>query len=107
MNPGWGWLILALVATAVGQLTFKPAVVKRSMRLIAVAIAIFCIAPIGAFMALHTLSLATVYVSTAFSQLLVVLGSMVLFKERYVTRQWLGFAVILVGVIVFNFRAFA
>lgn len=106
MTAGWLWLALALLATAVGQLVYKYASMQQSWRLTVLAVAIFCIAPVGAFMALHSLSLATVYVSTALSQLLVVLGSMALFRERYRLRQWLGFAAILAGVMVFNFKAF-
>src|SRR5699024_2837519 len=97
MNNGWWWLMLALTATAVGQLIFKHASLKHSMRWTILAIGIFCIAPAASFLALHTLSLATVYVSTAFAQLLVVIGGMMFFRERYVVRQWLGFLAILAG----------
>lgn len=99
---GWSWLAIAIIATAVGQLLFKHASVTRSRRYTLYAIIAFCMAPIGAFVALHTLSLATVYISTAISQLFVVLASMALFGERYNHRQWAGLALILAGVILFN-----
>jgi drug/metabolite transporter (DMT)-like permease len=93
---------LALLATALGQLLYKGASMRGSRVRLAGAIAFFCIAPLAAYMALHSLSLATVYVSTAISQLIVVFGSMASFGERYGSRQWLGLAFIVAGVIVFN-----
>jgi len=104
MSPiaGWLWLGLALAATAVGQLVFKQATVRHSRVGLVVAIATFCVAPPASFMALHQLSLATVYVSTALAQLAVVLGSIALFGERYATRQWIALALIFAGVVTFN-----
>ena len=101
---GWSWLAIAIAATACGQLLYKHASVTRSRMFTLYAIIAFCIAPVAAFMALHSLSLATVYISTAISQLIVVLASMLLFGERYDHRQWAGLGLILTGVIVFNVR---
>ena len=99
---GWVWLALALLATALGQLLYKTASLHGSRVRLGVAVACFCIAPIASYLALRSLSLATVYVSTAISQLLVVVLSMASFGERYGSRQWLGLGLILVGVVVFN-----
>ena len=101
---GWLWLAIAIAATTAGQLLFKHASVKRSRAFTLYAIISFCIAPIAAFMALHSLSLATVYICTAISQLFVVLASMILFDERYNRQQWTGLALILAGVILFNLK---
>lgn len=98
----WLWLAVTILATACGQIIFKHASLKRSLLMTALAVGVFCLAPLGSYMALHQLSLATVYVSTALAQLVVVIGSMALFGERYATRQWLGLALILGGVVVFN-----
>ena len=99
---GWFWLALALLATALGQLLYKWSALRHSRILVCAAIACFCIAPIASYLALRSMSLATVYVSTAISQLVVVFGSMISFGERYGFRQWFGLALILAGVIVFN-----
>ena len=99
---GWGWLALALLATALAQLLYKEASLRGSRIRLGAAIACFCIAPVASYLALRSLSLATVYVSTAISQLLVVFGSMVTFGERYGFRQWLGLTLIVAGVIIFN-----
>lgn len=102
---GWTWLAVAIVATAVGQLFYKRASTARSRRLTVVAVGFFCLAPPSAYMALQQLSLVTVYVSTVISQLIVVMVSLTLFRERYSPRQWMALALILAGIIVFNARA--
>lgn len=96
------WLVLALTATAVGQLLFKYASTHQSRPWTLAAAASFCVAPPASYMALHSLSMATVYVSTAVVQLAVVLVSMLVFHERYNPRQWIGLGLILLGVIIFN-----
>lgn len=98
----WAWLALALFATATGQLLYKEASLRGSRIILWITVACFCAAPIASYLALRSLSLATVYVSTSISQLIVVFGSMVFFGERYGSRQWLGLALILAGVIIFN-----
>lgn len=98
----WAWLLVALLATAGGQVLFKHASDVRSRRLVIVAVAIFSLAPPASFMALRGLSLATVYVSTVLAQLVAVLAAMALFGERYSRFQWAGFMLILIGVVVFN-----
>lgn len=105
MTTAWAWLALALAATAAGQLVYKHASMARSRKMTILAIVIFCLAPPASFLALRHLSLATVYVSTAISQLCVVLTSMALFHERYSRRQWTSLALILAGVIIFNSSA--
>jgi len=98
----WGWLLIALVATAAGQVVFKHASERRSRPMTVAAVALFCFAPPASYFALNTLSLATVYVSTAITQLMVVVVAMLCFGERYSTVQWAGLSLILAGVIVFN-----
>lgn len=98
----WIWLGLALAATAVGQILFKYASARRSLAFTLAVIACFGVATLSAFMALQVLSLATVYVSTAICQVVVVLAAMVLFGDHYRPRQWAGLTLILFGVVVFN-----
>jgi multidrug transporter EmrE-like cation transporter len=99
---GWAWLVLVLLSTAAGQLLFKQASERRSRGMTVGAVALFCLTPPASYFALHTLSLATVYVSTAITQILVVVVAMLLFGERYSTMQWAGFVLILAGVATFN-----
>ena len=106
MTAAWAWLAVALLATAIGQLVFKHASLRRSRSGTIAAAAIFCVAPVASFLALRQLSIATVYVSTALSQIIVVMMSLELFQERYSGRQWAGLALILAGVVIFNMGAF-
>ena len=107
MTAAWSWLAVTLLATAIGQLGFKHASLRRSRRETIAAAAIFCAAPIASFLlALRQLSIATVYVSTALSQIIVVMMSLKLFQERYSGQQWAGLALILAGVVIFNLGAF-
>lgn len=101
----WLWLLAALLATAGGQVLFKYGSDSRSRLLVMTAVVLFCLAPPASFLALRDLGLATVYVSTVLAQLLAVLGAMVLFRERYSHIQWYGFALILIGVGIFNYPA--
>lgn len=105
MNP-WIWLVVALVATAAAQVLFKYASSRRSKWPMIATIGLFCLVPPASFLALRGLSLATVYISTALSQLLAVGAAMTVFGERYSRAQWVGFALILLGVGVFNFPVF-
>lgn len=102
MSP-WIWLAVALLATAAGQVLFKYASNRRSKRLLIATVLLFCLVPPTSFLALRGLSLGTVYVSTALAQLLAVVAAMVLFGERYSRFQWIGLALILFGVGIFNF----
>lgn len=101
MTP-WFWLGMALAATGVGQVLFKAHAMTRRTSLLAATVLSFCMAPPASYLALRGLPLSTVYVSTALTQLGVVLLSMLLFEERYVPVQWLGLGLILAGVVVFN-----
>jgi len=101
----WAWLAIALLATAVGQIVFKLAADRRSRGLSIAAAATFCLAPPASFFALRGLSLGTVYVSTAITQVLVVVAAMWCFGERYTRLQWTGLSLILAGVVLFNLKS--
>jgi multidrug transporter EmrE-like cation transporter len=107
MTAAWSWLAVALLATAIGQLVYKHASLHRSRRGTIAAAGIFCVAPVAAFLALRQLSIATVYVSTALSQIIVVVMSLKVFHEKYSGQQWAGLVLILVGVVIFNSGAFS
>lgn len=96
------WLTVSLACTALAQVAFKVYFRRHRRDVLAAAIILFLLVPWTTYQALHGLSLATVYVATAASQLLVVLLSMSLLGERYSLRQTLGFCLVLAGVILFN-----
>lgn len=96
------WLSLSLACTALAQVAFKLYFGRRDMRVLASAIGLFLLVPYTTYNALKGLPLATVYVATAASQLLVVVISLVFMGERYTSRQYLGFALVLAGIVVYN-----
>jgi drug/metabolite transporter (DMT)-like permease len=101
MHP-LSWLAASLLCTAVAQLAFKAYARKPDRWLLAVTIGLFVLVSYANYNALRGLPLGTVYVATAVSQLLVVLLSLVMLGERYTPRQYIGFAVVLLGVVVYN-----
>lgn len=99
------WLAFSLVATALAQVAFKFYFKRRNIGWILLAVTMFAAVPYTTYMALRGLSLSTVYVATAASQMLVVMLSMVLLGERYTSRQAAGFVLILAGIALFNLDA--
>ena len=97
------WLALsgALLATAFGQLMFK--LFFRGYRFIwlAAAIAFFCIAPFCNYLALQTLGIGTVYMSTAITIVLVVLLSRMVLGERLSREHGVATLLIVCGVLVY------
>ena len=96
------WLCISLLATALAQLAFKSFFSARRGLLLATAIALFLVVPYTTYNALKGLPLATVYVATAATQLLVVVLSLVVLGERYTSRQYAGLGLVLVGIVIFN-----
>lgn len=97
------WLSIALVSTALAQFAFKLYFHKRERRrLLAIALALFVAAPYATYRALEELSLATVYVATAASQLLIVALSLTILREKYTLRQYGGLVLVLTGIVLYN-----
>lgn len=101
MHP-LSWLAGSLLCTAAAQLAFKAHARAPDRRLLVATIGLFLLVPYTTYNALRGLPLGTVYVATAVSQLLVVLLSLALMGERYTLRQYAGFAMVLLGVVVYN-----
>lgn len=96
------WLALSLFCVALAQVAFKSYFKERQWPVLACAISFFLLVPFTTYNALKGLPLATVYVATAASQLLVVLISLAFMGEHYSKRQYVGFSLVLAGIIVFN-----
>lgn len=97
------WLVICVVCTAAAQTAFKFYFRSRSLWSLCGAIALFLLVPVTTYNALKGLPLATVYVATAASQLIVVLLSLAFMGERYSRKQYLGFGFVLVGIAIYNF----
>jgi len=96
------WLCASLLSTAMAQLAFKYFFRRNRRVFLFGAIGLFLIVPYTTYNALKGLPLATVYVATAASQLLVVLFSLIALDERYSLRQFIGLALVLAGIVIFN-----
>ena len=96
------WLAASLLSTALAQLGFKAYFRSRNWAWLVATIGLFALVPYTTYRALQGLPLATVYVATTLSQLLVVGVSLALMGEHYSRRQWAGFALVLAGVLLYN-----
>lgn len=96
------WLALSLGCTALAQIAFKLYFKSRKWWVLAATVGVFMLVPFTTYNALKGLPLATVYVATAASQLLVVLLSLAFMGERYSTRQYFGFVLVLAGIVLYN-----
>lgn len=96
------WLTASLLCTALAQLGYKAFFKSRRWPWLAATIVLFALVPYTTYRALQGLPLATVYVAATISQLLVVGVSLALMGEHYSRRQWLGFALVLGGVLIYN-----
>ncbi len=96
------WLSASLLCTALAQLAYKAFFHSRRWSWLTATIALFALVPYTTYRALQGLPLATVYVATTISQLLVVGVSLALMGEHYSRRQWFGFSLVLGGVLIYN-----
>lgn len=95
------FLGLALVTTAISQFFLKLYHVKQNRLYILMAICLFSITPVFTFTALRELSLSTVYVSTAITQVMVLFLAKQFLNEKISTNQIKGVALILFGIVIF------
>jgi drug/metabolite transporter (DMT)-like permease len=93
---------MSIGSVALAQTAFKLYFNRRQWHVLACAIGFFIFVPFTTYKALQGLPLATVYVATAVSQLLVVLISLGFMGERYSKKQFLGFFLVLLGMIIYN-----
>jgi len=96
-------LCLALLLTAVGQLLFRMYYVRCHKSYLAFALGTFLVVPVFSYFALLNLSLAFVYMSTAFTHVLVLGFSYVFLNEHLETKQYISMAFIVFGIVIFNF----
>ena len=96
------WLATSLGCTALAQVAFKLYFRARRPWILGAAVALFLLVPFTTYNALRGLPLATVYIATAASQLLVVVLSLLFMGERLSPRQHAGFALTLAGILLYN-----
>ena len=102
MAPSIVSLIVALLATAIGQLLFKLHYHRPGNGYLYAALGTFILIPPVTYVALLNISLAAVYMSTAISNVLVLIMSRAVLKERITKRHVTAAVLIIAGIVVFN-----
>lgn len=97
------YLALAITCTATGQFFYKKHAISPALRYIASAITLFIATPAFSYMALRTLSIDLVYISTSATILMVMLLSRFALKEESLPRHWLGCSLIAIGIIIYAY----
>lgn len=95
-------LALAIAATSVAQVSYRLYFLSRLRRYLFLAIGAFCVAPVMSFLALKVFSLSSVYMATGLSYVLVLFLAWLFLKEPLVPWNVAAVAVILFGVLIFN-----
>jgi multidrug transporter EmrE-like cation transporter len=97
----WSALVAGLVFTAAGQVQFKHYYTTRRRLDLFSALALFGLVPVVNFLALRGLSFGLVYMSTAVTQVLVLVMCWVFLGEKLQRSSLPGVALILAGIIVY------
>ncbi len=102
MNLSIFCLVLALFATATGQMFFKMHFQHVGSVFLFLALGTFAIIPVCSYLALLNLSLAAVYMTMALTNVLVLVMSHFFLKERITKRHIVAVTFIVFGVLLFN-----
>jgi drug/metabolite transporter (DMT)-like permease len=96
------YLLVALVGTAVAQVSYKLYVWRsRKLPHLIQALILFALAQVGFFLALTELEVGLVYMSTGLTHLMVMLLSGQVLKERITAHHWAAASLIAVGLVVY------
>jgi multidrug transporter EmrE-like cation transporter len=102
MNTPLLFLAAALVTNAGAQLLYKGYARSRRAALLPLTVLAFVFVPYFNYEALKGLSIDVVYMATSLTIVMVALGSMAFFAERLERKHYLGGALILIGILVYN-----
>lgn len=98
----WAYLFAALLATAAGQLTYKLYYLRKARWLLAATAGLFLLAPFFSYLAQRELSLDVVYMATALTIVMVMLGSVLWLGEKLQRRHIWGAILIISGILLYN-----
>jgi len=103
------WLALAgaLLATAHGQLMYKLYFRSKRVYHLALSVGFFLAAPVCAYLALRTLNIGTVYMSTAITQVMVMALSHFVLGERLTMDHFIAIVLIVSGVTMYAYPGYA
>jgi len=98
--------MLAVVLTAVGQLLFKKYAITPKIIFLFLTIFTFLITPVVSFFALKQLTIAQVYLCTAFVPVLTTLGAKLFLSEKLTKHHLIGLTLILIGTFLYLLKSF-
>jgi multidrug transporter EmrE-like cation transporter len=98
----WIGLVAGLLFTAAGQVCFKHYYASRRRLDLLAAFALFGLVPVMNFLALRGIAFGLVYMSTAVTQVLVLIMCWVFLGEKLQRSTLPGIALILAGIIVYT-----
>lgn len=96
------YLSSAIIFTATSQFLLKYSLTHRRWPYLFCALLFFALVPLLSFFALKTLELSTVYISTALTQVLVLILARLGLKEEIQRQKIMGICLIVVGIIIFS-----
>lgn len=100
---GWLFLGLTIIATVAGQLAYKQFFRSRRTGYVVAAIVLFCAAVVCTYFAVRALGIGRVYVGAALTYAITPLAARQLFGDRLTRNHFVALALIVAGVVVYNF----
>jgi drug/metabolite transporter (DMT)-like permease len=99
------WLALgtSFLATAWGQVIYKLFSQTRRKWFFAAAMSLFVVAQLANYLALHRLPIGTVYIGTGITQVLILILSMVVLKEKITRDHILAALLVVSGLVLYSF----
>ena len=102
MIVSYVFLVLALIFTTIGQISYKIYFQKKKIFWLVCSLASFVGVPFFNYIALLRLSIDTVYISTALTIIMIMFASSLILKEHISKNQFWGAMTIIVGIVVYN-----
>jgi multidrug transporter EmrE-like cation transporter len=99
----WIALCTSFLTTAWGQVTYKLFAQTRRIWFFAAAMGLFIVAQLANYLALHRLPIGTVYISTGITQVLILVLSMLVLKEKITCDHVIAALLVVSGLILFSF----
>lgn len=97
----WIFTALAVSLTAVGHLCYKTFSKNQKIVFLGLTVAFFISVPIFNFLALKGLTVAQVYLCTAFVPALTTFGAALFLDEKVTRHHLIGLALVIVGTLIY------
>lgn len=101
MVVSWVALTAALLCTALGQVFYKMFFTDKRWRYLVIAILTFVMIPPLSYLALKHLTIGFVYMSTAFTQVIVLAMSRYILHETITRQHLLASALLVIGIVLY------